>query len=650
MIRKIYISNILLLVFFLLTTNPLYSQILPKELREKVEQYESKAKTFESQKNEKDAATHYIKIAYIYWEAKVFRNAADYFKKAIPYHKSSAKGKKGIKALRALYLNIGVVYSEMQQMNKALDYFTLALETAQKLDKKEIASSLLDVATILESVGRYQKSVQKADEALKIAQEIEDIYLLRTCYKILSQDYEKLGDQKRYQENYGYYITYDRLIENKEKQDQISKEQEKTRKSELDVALKDLESKEKTIEIEQKKRELEIQSDSTQQALKLAQEEKLKNDILEKEKLIKEAQIREGNASLKQAETIRRSIIGALLSFVLIAALLFRGYRMKRRDNALLELQNVEIARQRDDIISKSLELESALEQIKDQNINITKSINYAQRIQRAMLLDISDLTALLPESFILLKPRDIVSGDFYFFAHLDGTSEYHIQEHISMNKIVIAAVDCTGHGVPGAFMSMIGFNILEEIIKKGGSNSNKILEDLHMGVKNSLKQDITENRDGMDVALCVIDIDNKQIEFSGAKNPVVYVQNGELLVIKGDSSPIGGLQTEKERKFKKTIIPLTTITTLYLFSDGFIDQFGGKEGKKFMSKKFRDFLLEIHERPMIEQKEILYLTFEAWKGEDYKQVDDVLVIGFRVDPDNLLEIKKEPPIEMIDI
>ncbi len=229
-------------------------------------------------------------------------------------------------------------------------------------------------------------------------------------------------------------------------------------------------------------------------------------------------------------------------------------------------------------------------------------------------------ISQYLPEHFIFFKPRDIVSGDFYWFAYKNG-------------KIIIAAVDCTGHGVPGAFMSMIGAEILNTIVLTNGiTDPAKILNLLNVYIRTALKQDTTDNQDGMDVALCVIDRQAEVVEFAGAKNPLIYIdKNHQLHKIRGDRQSIGGYQYTKIVSFTKHIIPIDPPMWFYIFSDGYQDQFGGPgRPTKFLTTNFYALLHKIHQLPMKEQKRILEETFEKWKN-GYSQTDDILVIGFKL-------------------
>ncbi|HRX67447.1 MAG TPA: SpoIIE family protein phosphatase, partial [Tenuifilaceae bacterium] len=194
-----------------------------------------------------------------------------------------------------------------------------------------------------------------------------------------------------------------------------------------------------------------------------------------------------------------------------------------------------------------------------------------------------------------------------------------------------ISAVDCTGHGVPGAFLSMIGYNLLDDILNRGIIKPGLILKELNSGIRKALRQDETDNRDGMDMALCVIDPQTKTVEFAGAKNPLIYITNGEAVRMRGDKDSIGGGTVNTDYEFTTQIIDAKNPTWIYVFSDGFIDQFGGNDGRKFMIKNFTELLQHIHQFPACEQREILKITFNEWKRKEYPQVDDVLVIGFKV-------------------
>lgn len=264
------------------------------------------------------------------------------------------------------------------------------------------------------------------------------------------------------------------------------------------------------------------------------------------------------------------------------------------------------------DLIQSKLELEHKNQETLD-------SILYAKKIQDAILPLHSTIKESLKESFILHRPRDIVSGDFYWFRHLRG-------------KIFIASVDCTGHGVPGAFMSMIGSILLDDIIvTKQIDQPDIILNMLHKGVVKALRQSSKEkaSKDGMDIALCVIDEKLNKLQFAGALRPLIHIREGELMRIKSDASPIGGYRAEMP-VFSLHEIDIQKGDVFYIYSDGYPDQFGGELDKKYMTKRFRELLLSMAHRDMSVQKDLLEKEFNRWRGNN-EQVDDVLVLGFRL-------------------
>lgn len=294
-----------------------------------------------------------------------------------------------------------------------------------------------------------------------------------------------------------------------------------------------------------------------------------------------------------------------------------------RNSNQLQE----DLAQKREELSTTVEELHATLEAlriskelIEEKTLAIQDSIDYAQNIQKALLPHKTKFKELLPENFIFFRPRDVVSGDFYWITEKN-------------NKIVLAAVDCTGHGVPGAFMSLLGINFLNQIVElQSVIDADKILTKLNIYIQGVLNQEKNQNQDGMDMALCVIDKQAKQLHFAGAKNPLYYIQNQELKRIKGSLFPIGGMFIDGvEKKYPKHTIPLEENTTYYIASDGFQDQFGGGIDKKFTVRSFKKLLLDIYQKDMEIQKEELTKIFEDWKGSLGEQTDDVLVIGFKV-------------------
>lgn len=255
---------------------------------------------------------------------------------------------------------------------------------------------------------------------------------------------------------------------------------------------------------------------------------------------------------------------------------------------------------------------------IESQRKEITDSIKYASRIQHALLPPKNELDTLLPSYFVLNKPRNIVSGDYYWVAQKE-------------NKVVVAVADCTGHGVPGAFMSILGISFLNEIVNKAVAiRANEILNQLRAQVIKSLHQTgkADEARDGMEIALCVVDFYQKRLQYSGAFRPLYLIRENELMEYKGDSMPIGHY-SEEDLSFNNEELIFQENDMIYMFSDGYVDQLGGPNRKTFKSKKFKQLLMSIHLKPLPEQKQILEKEYEVWR-RDIEQIDDITVMGIR--------------------
>jgi serine phosphatase RsbU (regulator of sigma subunit) len=502
-------------------------------------------------------------------------------------------------------------------------------------DANGIIGSSFGLADAYSKTLKYPKAVKELETALKKSISIKNDKLTERSYELLYEVYQKSENEKKAAEYFGYYNSFKTNRENNElarknkmNQLQINKLKEQKLMSELgkEEAENLLEVQtSRLLQTEDSLLVLDIMNKQTQSQISLLQKEKEVKDLKVKEQAAKlkinELALREKEA---QQKTERAILLGLLVIVAMVLALayvLYKNFKEKQLASAKIEAQ---------------------LGVIQSQHTNITNSINYAQRIQTAMLPGERSLKQLVDDSFILFKPKDVVSGDFYWFYNIKtGTNlnEYDPETDTGVEKlpnpsdsrrVVVAAVDSTGHGVPGALMSMIGYNLLNMIASKHIFEADRILSELHKNVRFALQQYKNDNKDGMDMSLCVIDKDKKTIEFAGAKNPIVYIQDGELFHIKGDSHPIGGSQGEAKRTYTKHVISIEKPTSFYLFSDGYADQFGGQESRKFMIKNFKELLLNIHTKPFDEQKAILDTNIEGWRGEE-KQLDDILVMGMKV-------------------
>lgn len=269
-------------------------------------------------------------------------------------------------------------------------------------------------------------------------------------------------------------------------------------------------------------------------------------------------------------------------------------------------------------VMMQKWDLERRNLSISQQNREIMESLHYAQNIQNAILPKAEKLRSWFSDSFVYYRPKHVVSGDFYFFEKYEG-------------NYYIAAADCTGHGVAGAFMSMLGSSLLKQIIVENNiTDPSEILIQLNRRVLEALRQAETSSHGGMDIILCRMNESKTQLTYSGANRPVLLIRNYEELYYRGDKTPIGGFFPEENRKFTSTTIDLKKNDRLYMYTDGYADQFGGPEGKKLMSKKFKEILMNIHESSMDSQLHTIDNYIQNWRGK-FEQVDDLLVIGIHV-------------------
>ncbi len=294
---------------------------------------------------------------------------------------------------------------------------------------------------------------------------------------------------------------------------------------------------------------------------------------------------------------------------------------LKMRDELAENERKLEekVAQRTREVVEQKEEVERQRQRVEGLYKDLTDSIKYAQRLQESILPSEEWVQERYPDYFILFKPKDIVSGDFYWFDEAQGIQ-------------LFAAVDCTGHGVPGAFMSLVGHNGLDQAVKEHGvTDPGKILDDLNKSASETLNKttDGESVSDGMDIALCALDLDNKKLKFAGANNPLYLIRNGELYQYRADKVAIGALEVG-EHHYHTHEIDLQENDHIYIFSDGFPDQFGGEKGKKFKYKPFKKLLQKIHDQPMKEQRDTLDQTIEDWRG-DLEQIDDILVIGVSI-------------------
>ncbi|MGQ0828052.1 MAG: tetratricopeptide repeat protein [Bacteroidota bacterium] len=495
--------------------------------------------------------------------------------------------------------NIGILYREQGNKTKALEYYNRSLKIQKKIgDKEGIALSLNNIGNVYADQGFREKALDNYFKSLRIWKEQGNKNDMAMIYNNIGLIYKDLAKISRKSSDFKKGIKYldSSLVLAKELGANDLLKEAYLPLSDIYNDMGNCGEAYKYYKLYSDIKDTLLNAETTRsfaQMQTLYETEKKDKEIilLNKDKEIQDVE-------LNKQRLVRNSFIGGFLLLLLVALSIFRGYKQKQKANTKLTAQN---------------------QIIEEKNKDITDSINYARRIQNAILPSIDLIYETLEDSFVLYKPKDIVSGDFYTFIKKN-------------DKVIIAAADCTGHGVPGAFMSMIGNNQLNHIIiEKEILQPSEILNNLHEGIRSALKQDIAEGqtRDGMDIALCSIDLKQKEIQYAGANRPLYLLKNGQLEEIKANKFSIGGLQSEDKRKFNNHIIPISASDSMYIFTDGYADQFGANSGKKFMTKRFKELLFSIQDKSMKEQKTILDDTIEKWKG-NLEQVDDILVIGIR--------------------
>ena len=624
---------LLSLTFMLILSVNLYAQLTKNE-KALLIKYKNNAEKYEKNNKYELSASEYYKAGYLYLDKNDGKEAAKYFKKSSALYLKIKKYKK----VQKIYSNLGLIYANLGEYRRAYKYFDKSLKIRKHLGNKSyISAGMIDLAYILGLQRKEKKAILTLIEALDIASEINNSKLILICYKMLAEYYEKLGNNSKSSE---YRNKFSEQRKHYRQESESKKKDEDRIKTIVDKAKRDAEERANDLKMELLKKQRKEKEDSLNRELAArADSLKIKNakqaaidakfELIKKRDELLKAESEKKSLYIQSQRLVTTSIIAAFLLFLLIFGVIVYTARKRKRHNKELHKTNIEIEKQKNIVDKKNEELSFAFKKIEEQNFDIASSINYARDIQKAILPNQSKLSDYL-ESFIFFEPRDKVSGDFFWFKetqYMNGSGMPH-------KKLLISAIDCTGHGVPGALLSMVSYNIIDGIVSsKKIHTPSVILDNLHKGIRETFKQAETKNTEGMDMALCAYDYDKGIIEFSGAKNPVIYIKNKEINIIKGDVKPIGGAFLEKTEnsKFTNKTIELDTPTCFYIFSDGFPDQIGGKHNRKFMIKRFRELLLQIHEKPMTEQKKIIDSVLKKWKGKE-PQVDDILVIGFKID------------------
>jgi serine phosphatase RsbU (regulator of sigma subunit) len=507
----------------------------------------------------------------------------------------------------SVYTSMGSLYYELKDNEKALDYFMKSLAIMEELnDKKGIADGLNNTAMIYEEMKNYSKAMEYHRKSLRLSREQSNLRSVSTSLYNIALIYNSLHDN----DNAIKYIDSASAIATTEGYFEFLKEYYSTL-SEIFYKKNDFKTALHYYTLLSVLKDTLVNQDRNKQIVEMST--KYQTEKKEKENQILKQQNDLQDMSINRQKVINYSVTVGLILVLILAFYIFRGYRQKQKANALLEKKQVEI-------IVKNEELEFANRVIKDKNKDITDSIRYAKRLQTAILKPENTLGSYFDDGFIFFRPKDIVSGDFYWFEKFG-------------NLTLVAAADCTGHGVPGAFMSIIGCNLLSQTVNEHAiTRPAAILNSVNKGLSKVLQQRNEEVsvKDGMDIALCVFNSDKMFLEYSGAFNPMWLVRNGVLMEFKGDKFPVGAFVDNEVRIFKNHEMPVEKGDQVYLFSDGFADQFGGPAGKKIKYKTLQKLIIENYAKPSSVQKEIFEQAFIEWMG-DLEQVDDVLLMSVKI-------------------
>lgn len=540
------------------------------------------------------AAEFYSKAAYAYWNRNHLNQAASCFQKA--YNLFSSQGN----AFASITVgnNLGLIYLDIESYSNAYTAFNNVLTYARKTkNTTELLNALINVGTVAIELSQFNEAVSKVTEALSIARELNNLKLTAKCYSLLAESYDKMNDAPNAFKYFELYSAINQKIKQLELEDlkqlsaeEISKANELKRITEIELKIK--------------KGELKLTQDSLSITERLAYERQMQVEL-------RNEQLKKKEIQLRYEMQVKRTLIFGILLTVFFLLVLGFLLRQKQKDNKVLKQQKEEITNQRN-----ILDL---------QNKRITDSIHYGLRIQQAMLPETDELNKNF-EHFVIYRPKDIVSGDFYWFGKI------HDNESTSL---FVTVVDCTGHGVPGAFMSMIGHRFLSEIIiERKVYLPSEILKIIDSTIRKELNQDNVKSVDGMDIAICRITIKNgsyDELTFAGAKRPILLCRSNDkkLELIDGDRQGIGGFRSEKSKNFTDKVFRIQQGDLIFMYSDGIIDQ-PNTLRNRFGTNRLISLISENIDQPMDKIQKSIEKTFDFHMKPE-EQRDDVTMIGIRL-------------------
>jgi len=563
-------------------------------------EHEAMAIKMLEQKDEVKAIDYFNKAAFNYWNKGSTSKAIECFNKVVDL--SGKQNNK--KSLASVYNNLGLLYSDIEDYINALSSFKKALELYTILrDKQETLSASYNTGMTLQLQNRYSESIEYLNKAELLANENNDLKLLRKVFASLAESHERSNNSTMAFTYYEKYNAVDKKL--KEMEMEGVKQQ-----AGMEVAIANQQKEQSDGALKETTQVLRQTEDSLVLANRIAREQEITLEL-------RNSQIREKEAQISYEKRIRDVLTYSISILSIFIILLVYLFLLKIKHNKILKSKNIQIEAQNAEITLQKSKLDR-------QHKNITDSISYARSIQNT-ILPLKSVMDQCFHSFIIYNPKDIVSGDFYWFSPCPSGS----------NAFYIAVVDCTGHGVPGSFMSMIGSRLLSEIIIINKVQSPAaILQQLSLTLSKALKQETTDNNDGMDVCLCRVEKleDAYHVVFSGAKRPLYfYLQASRHFdIVEGDSCSIGGRSALKSKvAFTDQQLEMQSGDMLILSTDGMIDQ-NGPDRKRFGTPKFTDLLKKFADQPIEEIGDSLWKEYSLFVKRE-EQRDDITVMGIKL-------------------
>lgn len=578
--------------------------------KEASEQYIQSLKLLEEIKDTKTLPTVYSGLGGIYKDLHSYDEAMRYYQKSLDMYVAQ----KDSMGISAAYNNIGTVLDLQEKIDEALASYKKSMEIKEIIHyERGMSSTINNIGIILSKKQMYDEALAYYTKALAYSGPNEDKISQTVSYDGMGMVYY---EKRNYTQA---LICLQKALalsaETGSKIDLISVYEkvalcyaaQGNYKKAFDVQKFLFKMKDSVLTVENS-------SQVSEMSAKYESEKKqLQIENLNKDNALQATELNKKELEVRQQNLQKIFFAVGFLLVSVLAFFIFRGYRQKKQSNEIIISQKKEVELQRDLVETKSKE--------------ITDSIYYARRIQRALLASDTLLKKNLPEYFVLHKPKDIVSGDFYWATNVKVPSTSGEKE-----LFYLAVADCTGHGVPGAFMSLLNISFLNEaVVEKKIDSPEKVLEHVRSQIITSLNPEgvESESKDGMDGVLCMFDMKGMWLRFACANNPLWLVRNGEVKEFAADKIPVG-MHHGESKNFTLQTLGLRKGDIVYLFSDGYADQFGGAKGKKFKYKQLQSLLLAISEKPMEEQKQLLDEKLEAWRGS-LEQLDDILLVGIRV-------------------